>query len=92
MRRRKTRKTSALPLMMAELGLASLEVIGRRTLMMARGACSPIEYHRMVQEKAAAAASSARRLAAGGGTASAASLLAPWHSRAKANAKRLRRS
>jgi hypothetical protein len=84
MRRRKT----ALPMMMAELGFNAMEVIARRTAMMAAGTCSPAEYRRMVREKMAAMASSARLLAGGR---SGASLLAPWHSRAKKNAVRLRR-
>jgi hypothetical protein len=36
---------------MLELTLASWETICRRTMMMARGACSPAEYARMVEEK-----------------------------------------
>jgi hypothetical protein len=92
MRRRKRRSALALPRIMAEMSLASFEVIGRRTLMMATRTCSDAEYKRMVREKMVAAASSIRRLAMSGGRAPAASLLKPWHSRAKANVKRLRRT
>lgn len=91
MRRRKPGSAFALPTMMAELGFASFEVIARRSLLMATGACSSAEYQRMVHEKMAAATSTTLSLASSGGFASASSLLAPWHSRATANAKRLRR-
>ncbi|HKM63718.1 MAG TPA: hypothetical protein VJY39_14625 [Acidisphaera sp.] len=85
----KRRRTSPpLPLMLAELSLASWETIARRSLLMAQRTCSPLEYSRMVTEKAAATAETAAALARG---ASAAALLAPWHSRATANAKRLRK-
>lgn len=77
--------------MMAELAWASWETIARRSLMMAQSTCSPAEYRRMVREKAAAAAESGRVLSSPKGT-SAAALLKPWHSRATANAKRLRRT
>jgi hypothetical protein len=46
----------------------------------------------MVREKMAAAAATAALLARTGGRASATSLLAPWHRKATANARRLRRS
>ena len=55
MKKRKRTKAVPLPLMMAELTLASWETIARRTLMMAQGTCSPAEYRRMVREKAHAA-------------------------------------
>jgi len=92
MRHRKRGSPFTLPTMMAELGFASFEVVARRSLLMATGACSPAEYQRMMHEKMAAATSAILRLATSGGFASASSLLAPWHSRATANAKRLRRS
>jgi hypothetical protein len=91
MRRTPTGSFFALSTMMAELGAASFEVIARRTMMMATGACSPAEYQRMVHEKTVAAMTTALRMATSGGKASAGSLLTPWHSRATANAKRLRR-
>lgn len=92
MRRRKRECVFAFPTMMAELGFVFYEVIARRTLMMAAGACSSAEYQRMVHEKTAAAMSTTLHLATSRGFATAASLLAPWHSRATANAKRLRRT
>lgn len=90
-RRAKSPKAAFLPLTMAQLAFASWETIARRTLMMASNTCSAAEYQRMVAEKNAAALETAALLAKGGGRASAASLLAPWHSRATANAKRLRK-
>jgi len=76
-------------LMMAELAWASWETIIRRTVMMAQSTCSPAEYRRMLDEKTAAALEIGGLLFAPDG-ASAEALLAPWHSRATANAKRLR--
>ncbi len=58
---------------------------------MAQNKCSPAEYRRMVKEKAEAAAISGLTLITRGGTASVNSLLAPWHKKARANAKRLRK-
>ena len=75
--------------MAAELAWASWETILRRTFMMAQSTCSSAEYHRMLHEKAAAALEISGLLLSPGG-ASAEALLAPWHSRATANAKRLR--
>lgn len=80
----------ALPTMMAQLGMASFEVIARRTLMMATGNCSPAEYQRMMHEKTAAMTNTVMHFATSCGQASAESLLAPWHSGATANVKRLR--
>jgi hypothetical protein len=74
--------------MMAELALASWETIARRTAMIARGACTPAEYQRMVMEKAAALQQSALAVMTGRGEKAA---LRPWHRRAAANARRLRR-
>jgi hypothetical protein len=76
---------------MAQLTLASWEVIARRGMMMLTDTCSPAEYRRMVREKQAAAAASAAKLVSSGGRASLAALMAPWHSRATANVKRLRK-
>ncbi len=78
------------PLMLAELAWASWETIARRTFMMAQSTCSPAEYQKMISEKTAAAMEIGMMLASPAG-ASAAALLEPWHSRATANAKRLRR-
>jgi hypothetical protein len=84
------RRAKALPMMMmAELAFASWETIMRRSLLMARGACSPAEYQRMVAEKMRAATLSATAMAGKRGNRA---ILAPWHSRATANAKRLRKS
>ena len=91
MTKRRRHTSRSLPGMMVELTLASWETIGRRSLMMARGTCSPAEYARMVQEKAAAFGQSAALLARSRKAPSAASLMAPWHAKATANAKRLRR-
>jgi len=76
-------------LMMAELAWASWETIVRRTSMMAQSTCSSSEYRCMVDEKAAAALEIAGLLLTPNG-ASAEAFLTPWHSRATANAKRLR--
>ena len=75
--------------MVAELAWASWETVVLRTFMMAQSTCSPAEYHRMLDEKTAAA------LEIGGlllspSEMSAEAFLAPLHSRATANAKRLR--
>jgi hypothetical protein len=77
-------------LMFAELAWASWETIARRTFMMAQSTCSPAEYYEMMSEKAAAAIEIGMVLSSPKG-ASAAALLKPLHSRATANAKRLRR-
>lgn len=88
---RKRRKTSSLPVMMTDLMLASWETMARRTLLIAQNKCSPAEYRRMVREKVAAAATSGIRVISSSGKASMASVLAPWRSRAVANASRLRK-
>ena len=75
-------------MMMTELAMASWETIARRSTMIARGALSAAEYQRMVLEKAAALQESALAMMTGRGKKAA---LAPWHKRATANAKRLRR-
>ena len=74
--------------MMAEMMLASWETIGRRTLMIAQDTCTSGEYSRMAAEKAAALQRSMLAIMSGRG---AKAVLAPWHQRATANAKRLRR-
>ena len=68
--------------------MASWETIARRSLMIAQGTCSLAEYQRMAMEKAAALQQSALAVMSGRGEKAA---LAPWHRRATANAKRLRR-
>lgn len=87
MTKRRRRGSTFLPLKMLELTLASWETIGHRTLMMARGTCSPAEYARMVQEKAVAFRRSSALLSRSKPSLSA--LIEPWHGRA--NARRLRR-
>ena len=90
MKSRKHRPAMPASLMMVELAWSSWETITRRTLMMAQSTCSAAEYHRMVHEKTAAALETGRLLSSPK-RASAESLLKPWHSRATANAKRLRK-
>jgi hypothetical protein len=90
MRSRKN-KSVFLPLMMADLTLASWETITHRMLLISQNKCSQSEYKRMVSEKAQAAMASGRKLISSHGQASIASLMAPWLSRATANAKRLRK-
>lgn len=96
LRKRSTRNPStealALPLMLAETFWSSVETIGRRTRLMAEGRCTAAEYRRMVEEKVAAAQDSAAVLAGRRGSAGVTALLAPWHRRVKANARRLGRS
>ena len=75
-------------MMMTELAMASWETIARRTAMIARGTLSPTEYQRMFMEKAAALQQSALAVMTGRGKKAA---LSPWHKRATANARRLRR-
>ena len=77
-----------LPIAMARLTAASWETILRRSLLMARGACSAAEYQRMVTEKVAAMQIAAGALMRGKGPRA---MLAPFTSRARSNAKRLRR-
>lgn len=88
---RRPRGPRFLPLMMLELSLASWETIARRSAMMARGTCSAAEYGRMVREKMAAASHSAALISRPGKAPSVSALLSPWHAKARANAKRLRR-
>jgi hypothetical protein len=88
MKKLTSRRSRPLPLMMAELMMASWETIARRSLMMMQGTCSPAEYRRMAIEKAAALQQSALAVMTGRGEKAA---LAPWHKRATANARRLRR-
>lgn len=88
--KRRHRRSVLLPVTLAELSLASWETILRRTLLMSSGRCSPAEYQRMVQEKADAFRHNVTALSRSTGTLSAAALIAPWHRRAVANARRLR--
>jgi hypothetical protein len=88
MKRSTRRRTRSLPMMMSELAIASWETIARRTAMIARGTLSPAEYQRMFIEKAAALQQSALAVMTGRGKKT---TLSPWHKRATANARRLRR-
>ncbi len=78
-----------LSMMMFRMGMASWETIARRSLMMAQGTCSPAEYQRMSAEKVAAMQASMTALAGGR---SQAAVIAPFLSRSRANARRLRRN
>ncbi len=80
---------SAVPMMMAHLAISSWETIFYRSLMMAKGACSVSEYQRMCLEKAEAGQKAALALMGGKGDAA---VIAPYLSRARANARRLRKS
>ncbi|HTQ72155.1 MAG TPA: hypothetical protein VMH92_11765 [Acidocella sp.] len=75
--------------MLAELGFASWETILHRTTLMATGTCTTTEYYSMVSEKFLAVYQSGQALFSPSldpwGAA-----LAPFHSRATANARRLR--
>ena len=73
---------------MAQLMAASWETVLRRGMLMARGVCSVAEYQRMTAEKVAAMQTATRALMRGKGQAA---MLAPFVSRARSNAKRLRR-
>ena len=76
-------------MMMARLTAASLETIFHRTTMMAKGTCSVSEFQRMSLEKATAAQASAVAFMTGKGNAA---VLAPYLRRARANARRLRKT
>ena len=73
---------------MARLTMASWETILHRTQMIAQGTCSTAEYQRMFSEKAEAVQASAAALMSGK---SQSAVIAPFVTRARANAKRLRR-
>ena len=76
------------PFMMAEMALASWETILHRTALMATGACTALEYERMLSEKMMAVQLSGVALMTGQAPEA---VLRPFHQRATANAKRLRR-
>ncbi len=77
-----------LPMMMAELTAASFETIWHRTALMMSGECTVVEYERMVSEKMLATQLATAALMSGD---SAEAVLRPFHKRATANAKRLRK-
>jgi len=72
------------------LALFSWETIARRSWLIAQGTCSAAEYQRMTLEKFTAAylSSAALLLRPKRGLNAA---LVPWHRRARANARRLRK-
>jgi hypothetical protein len=71
----------------ARLAMASWETIYHRSMLMAQGTCSAAEYQRMLSEKITAMQISTLALMTGK---SQADVMAPYLSRARANAKRLR--
>ena len=77
--------------MMTDLMLSSWETIARRSLLIAQNQCSPLEYHRMLSEKAMAAMETGFHLISTGGSAPIESLITPWLTRSRANSKRLRK-
>ncbi|HET8637133.1 MAG TPA: hypothetical protein VFL96_09815 [Acidobacteriaceae bacterium] len=77
--------------MLTELGLASWATIAHRTALMAKGICSPVEYTRMLAEKVTACQQSAALLMRRKRNPSLTAVVAPWHRKATANARRLRR-
>jgi hypothetical protein len=78
----------ALPMMYAELALASWETVWHRTALIASGACTQAEYERMISEKMHAMQLSGVALMTGQQPEA---VLRPFHKRARANAKRLRK-
>jgi hypothetical protein len=89
MKKRTNTSSFALPIMMTRLTFAAWETVFRRSMMMVQGTCSPAEYQRMAEEKTAAIQQSMTAIMTGRGHEAA---LAPFVTRARANAKRLRRS
>lgn len=85
------RRTTPLRTMMTDLVFASWETVAHRALLIAENKCSPAEYRRMFNEKAGAVAATGLALVSSGGRATTVSMLAPWHRRAVANARRLRK-
>jgi hypothetical protein len=78
----------ALPVLMTELAAASWETIWHRTALMMTGNCTPAEFQRMVTEKMSAMQLAGTAMMTGG---DAEAVLRPFHKRATANAKRLRK-
>ncbi len=77
-----------LPLMMAELAAASWETVWHRSLLMMSGQCTSVEYQQMVTEKMSALQLAGTAMFSGH---DAEAILRPFHKRATANARRLRR-
>jgi hypothetical protein len=77
-----------LPVMMTELAAASWETMWHRTALMMTGECTPAEYHRMVTEKMSAMQLAGTAMLKGEDVQT---VLRPFHKRATANARRLRK-
>ncbi len=77
-----------LPLMMGELAAASWETMWHRSVLMLSGQCTAAEYEQMVTEKMAALQIAGSAVMAGRDVAA---VLRPFHKRATANARRLRK-
>ena len=86
--RKHSRHPYAFPRAMTLLAVASSETIWRRTLLMTQGICTIAEYRRMAEEKALALQKSTVAFVTGRGQAA---VMAPFVTRARANARRLRR-
>ncbi len=78
----------ALPMLMTELAAASWETVWHRTALMMTGECTAAEYQRMVTEKMSAMQLAGAAMMSGGDVAE---VLRPFHKRATANARRLRK-
>jgi hypothetical protein len=93
---RMSKRTSHLsvfpPGLAMQLAWTSWEVIMWRSLLVLQNRCSAGEYERMVTEKVQAAQRSAAVIMGSAGLPDAASVLAPWHTLARANLRRLRAS
>jgi hypothetical protein len=83
------RSKPPLPLLFAELFIASAETIAHRAALAASGKLHAAERKRMLEEKIRAAQKAG--LALMKPQVSMAALIAPWHRAARRNAKRLRR-
>jgi hypothetical protein len=80
-------RSRSLPELYGELAIASWETIVHRTMMMMTGTCTVDEYQSMITEKVEAMQHATLALMTGGGELD---MLAPFHAKARANAKRLR--
>ncbi len=78
-----------LPVLMTELAVASWETVWHRTALMMTGECTAAEYQRMVVEKMSALHLAGTAMMTGG---DAEAVLRPFHKRATANARRLRKA
>jgi hypothetical protein len=86
---RRRRSKPSLPVLFAELFIASAETIAHRAALAASGKLRAAEQQRMLDEKIRAAQRSG--LALMSPRLSLAALIAPWHRAARRNAKRLGR-